>query len=132
MATIIGRDGVIKSGGTTIAQLRSYSIEESADTVESTVMTDTSRGFKVTLTSFSGSADVYWDPDDAGQDLLTIGAQDLAIVFYPEGDGAATGDVSYSGNMHVTGITRSGSFDGMVEASITFQGNGALTENVVA
>jgi Asp-tRNAAsn/Glu-tRNAGln amidotransferase B subunit (PET112 homolog) len=29
----------------------------------------------------------------------------------------------------VTGVTRTGSFDGMVEASITFQGTGALTES---
>jgi len=128
MAATIGRDGKITVGGTAVASLRSFSIEETADVVETTAMTDTERGYKVTVTSFSGSADVYWDPDDAGQDALTIGAEDTAIIFYPEGDAGASGDVYYSGSMHITSITRSASFDGMVEASIQFQGNGALTE----
>ena len=129
MATVIGRNGVIKVGGVAVAEVRSFSIEETADTVESTTMEDTSREFKVTLTSFSGTADVYWDPDDAGQSAITIGAESVSIQVYPEGDAAVTGDVSYSGNVHITGISRSASFDGMVEASISFQGTGPLTEN---
>ena len=71
MATHIGRDGVIKVGANTVAELRSFSIEETADTVEDTVMSDTARSFISTLTSFTGSADVYWDESDTnGQGAL--------------------------------------------------------------
>ena len=129
MATHIGRDGVIKVGANAIAELRSFSIEETADTVETTTMTLSARTHKVTLTSFSGSADVYWDETDTAQTSLAVGTEDLTIEFYPEG--TAVGATYYTGTMHVTGVSKSSSFDGMVEASITFQGTGALTSDTV-
>ena len=130
MATHIGRDGILKVGANTVAELRSFSIEETGDTVEDTVMTDTARTFVPTLTSFTGSADVYWDETDTtGQGALTVGSS-VTIGFYPEGD--AVGDTYYTGTAIVTGVSRSASFDGMVEASITLQGSGALTESVAA
>lgn len=129
MATHIGRDGVVKVGANSIAELRSFSIDETGDTVEDTVMTDTARSYISTLTSFTGSADVYWDETDtSAQGALTVGAS-VTIGFYPEGDTA--GDTYYSGTCIVTGVSRSASFDGMVEASITFQGSGALTASTV-
>ena len=64
MATHIGRDGVVKVGANSVAELRSFSIDETGDTVEDTVMTDTARSYVSTLTSFTGSADVYWDETD--------------------------------------------------------------------
>jgi hypothetical protein len=47
-------------------------------------------------------------------------------------EGNTTGDHKLSGTVLVTGRTITGSFDGLVEASITFQGTGALTEGTVA
>ena len=129
MATHTGSAGTIKIGANAVAELRSFSIEETADTVEDTVMTDTARSFKPTLTSFSGSADVYWDETDTAQTALSVGAE-VTIGFYPEGDTSTS--TYYSGSCIVTGVSRSSSFDGMVEASISLQGNGALTTSVVA
>ena len=129
MATHIGRDGIIKVGSNAVAELRSFSIEETGDTVEDTVMTDTARTYISTLTSFTGSADVFWDETDtSGQGALTVGSS-VTINFYPEG--ADSGDTYYSGTALVTGVTRSASFDGMVEASISLQGSGALTTSTV-
>lgn len=129
MATHIGRDGIIKVGANAVAELRSFSIEETGDTVEDTVMTDTARTYISTLTSFTGSADVFWDETDTnGQGALTVGSS-VTINFYPEG--ADSGDTYYSGSALVTGVTRSASFDGMVEASISLQGSGALTASTV-
>lgn len=129
MATHIGRDGIIKVGANAVAELRSFSIEETGDTVEDTVMTDTARTYISTLTSFTGSADVFWDETDTnGQGALSVGSS-VTINFYPEG--ADSGDTYYSGTALVTGVTRSASFDGMVEASITLQGSGALTASTV-
>lgn len=129
MATHIGRDGKIKVGSNAVAEVRSFSIEETGDTVEDTVMTDTARTYLATLTSFTGSADVFWDETDTnGQGALTVGSS-VTINFYPEGDD--TGDTYYSGSAIVTGVSRSSSFDGMVEASISLQGSGALTASTV-
>lgn len=125
MASHIGRDGVVKVGANTVAEVKSFSIEETADTVETTKMTDTARTHKVTLTSFSGSLDCFWDETDTtGQGALTIGAS-VSLALYPEGD--SVGDTYYSGTALVTGVSRTASFDGMVEASISVQGTGALS-----
>ena len=45
--------------------------------------------------------------------------------FYPEGNTA--GDKFYEGNAIVTGYNISASFDGMVEAELTFTGTGAIS-----
>ena len=129
MASHIGRDGIVKVGANTVAEVKSFSIEESADTVETTKMTDTARSHAITLTSFSGSLDCFWDETDTtGQGALTIGAS-VTLALYPEGE--AVGDTYYSGTALVTGVSRSASFDGMVEASISVQGTGALTASTV-
>lgn len=130
MATHAGSEGTVKVGSNAVAEIRSYSIEESADTLEDTSMGDTARTYKPSLTTFSGSLDVLWDETDTnGQGALTIGAE-VTLNLYPEGD--AAGDTYYTGSAIVTGRTVTGSFDGLVEMSITVQGNGALTESTVA
>ena len=129
MAVHKGSEGTVKVGANAIAEIRSYSLEESADTLETTTMGDTARTYLPSLSTFSGSVDVYWDETDTtGQGALTIGAE-VTLNIYPEGD--ASSDVYYTGSAIVTGVTRSGSFDGMVEASISLQGTGALTSSTV-
>lgn len=125
MATHTGSEGTVKVGTSAIAEIRSYSIEETADTVEDTSMGDTYRTHKTTLKSFSGSIDVFWDETDtSGQVALTVGSQ-VTINFYPEG--STTGDTYLTGTAIVTSKTITGSFDGMVESTINVQGTGALT-----
>ena len=129
MATHKGSEGTVKVGSNAIAEIRSYSIDETADTLEDTSMGDTARTYKSSLTSFSGSIDVFWDETDtSGQGALDIGAE-VTINFYPEGD--ESGDTYYTGTAIVTGITRSASFDGLIEASVSVQGTGALSETTV-
>ena len=129
MATHKGSEGTVKVGSNAVAEIRSYSIEESADTLEDTSMGDSARTYKSSLTSFSGSLDVFWDETDtSGQGALSIGSE-VTLNVYPEGDTA--GDTYYSGSAIVTGVTRNASFDGLIEASISVQGNGALTTSTV-
>ena len=129
MATHKGSEGLIKVGSATISEIKSYSLEESADTIETTKMGDAARTYLPSLTSFSGSIDCFWDETDtAGQVALAVGAS-VTLVFYPEGE--ASGDTYYSGTALVTGKTITGSFDGMVEASISVQGTGAITTTTV-
>jgi len=125
MATHKGQEGVVKVGSNAVAEVRSFSIEESADTVEDTVMTDVARTYISTLTSFTGSVDVFWDETDTNGQIALANGNTVTIEFHPEG--TASGDTYYSGSAIVTGFSRSASFDGMVEATITLQGSGALT-----
>ena len=129
MATHKGSEGTVKVGSNAVAEIRSYSIEESADTLEDTSMGDSARTYKPSLSNFSGSLDVFWDETDTdGQGALSIGSE-VTLNVYPEGD--TTGDTYYTGSAIVTGVSRSASFDGLVEASISVQGNGALTTSTV-
>ena len=129
MATHKGSEGTVKVGSNAVAEIKSYSLEESSDTLEDTSMGDSARTYKPSLTSFSGSLDVFWDETDtSGQGALTIGSE-VTLNVYPEGDTA--GDTYYTGSAIVTGVSRSASFDGLVEASISVQGNGALTSSTV-
>jgi predicted secreted protein len=129
MATHKGSEGIIKVGANSVAEIRSYSIEETADVLEDTSMGDSSRSYKPSLASFSGSMEVFWDETDTnGQGALSIGSE-VTLNVYPEGDTA--GDTYYTGTAIVTGVSRSASYDGLIEASISVQGSGALTSTTV-
>jgi len=129
MATHTGSEGTVKVGANAIAEIRSYSLEETADTLEDTSMGDSARTYKPSLKTFTGTVDVFWDETDTtGQGALTNGAE-VTLAVYPEGD--ASGDTYYSGSAIVTGVSRTASFDGMVEASISVQGTGDLTATTV-
>jgi hypothetical protein len=129
MATHTGSEGTLKVGANTIGEIRSFSISESADTLEDTSMGDAARTYKPSLTTFTGSVDVFWDEADAGQMAMTVGAS-VTFSAYPEG--ATAGDKYYTGSAIVTGLTINSSFDGMVEASITLQGTGVLALSTAA
>ena len=130
MATHTGSEGTVKVGSNAIAEIRSFSIEQSADTLEDTTMGDTARTYKSSLTTYTGSVDVLWDAGDTtGQGALDIGVE-VTLNLYPEGD--TSGDVYYTGSAIVTGVTVNSTYDGLVEMSISVQGNGALTQTTVA
>ena len=70
-----------------------------------------------------------WDETDTnGQVALAVGST-VTLLWYPEG--SDSGDTYYSGSVIVTGKTITGSFDGLVEASISVQGSGAITTATV-
>lgn len=125
MATHTGSEGTVKVGTTTIAEIRSFSVEETSDTAEDTSMGDSYRTYKTTLKSWSGSVDVFWDETDTtGQGALAVGSE-VTMKFYPEG--ATTGDIYLTGSAIVTSLSINSSFDGLVESSIKVQGTGALS-----
>ena len=132
MATHTGSEGTVKVGANTIAEIRSYSVEETADTTEDTSMGDVYRTHKTTLKSWSGTVDVFWDETDTnGQVAMTVGSQ-VTVSFYPEGATAGQSEKYLTGDAIITGKTVSASFDGMVESTITLQGTGALTQATLA
>lgn len=127
MATHTGSEGTVRVGSNVIAEIRSYSVEETSDTAEDTSMGDSYRTFKTTLKAWTGSVDVFWDETDTnGQNALVVG-NEVTVNFFPEGTTALQSERYYQGNAIVTGKTVSASFDGMVESTITLQGTGTLS-----
>jgi len=129
MANHTGSEGVVKVGSNTVAEVREWSLTESADTVEDTTMGDSARTRKPSLTSASGSITAYWDEaDTTGQGALTAGSE-VTLNLYPEG--ADSGDYYASLSAIITEAGISASFDGMVEATFSFDANGAVTWTTV-
>ena len=129
MATHKGSEGTVKSGANAIAEIRSYTITETADVLEDTSMGDSSRTYLASLKTFTGSIECFWDETDTnGQLTLDVGST-VTINIYPEG--STSGDTYYTGSVIITEKSVTASFDGMVEASFSFQGTGALSESTV-
>ncbi len=128
MANHNGKDGLVKIGSNTLGELRSYSYSETGETIDTTTLSDTAKTSEAGHTAWAGNAEVFWDPDDAAQDALSVNSS-ITISFYPEG--ATTGDKYKTGTCWVTELSINTATGGMVEASFNFTGNGALTEATV-
>ena len=130
MALHKGSEGVVKIGSNTIAEVRDWSLEETAETIDSTELSESAKTFEVGTTSWSGSLNCFWDETDTtGQGACTVGAS-VTLNLYPEG--ATTGDTYATGTALINSLSKSGGIDGLVEASFSFQGTGALTWGTVS
>jgi predicted secreted protein len=134
MAILTGNNGVVKidnNSGTpiTIAAVRNFSIDITSDTIETTTMGVDARTYVKGLSSFSGSADIYFDPDmmptsTTGNVWMnpttqTVGTSPYSVELFLNGTSN-----KFSGEIIVTGFSVTSSMDGMTEASISFQGSG--------
>jgi predicted secreted protein len=133
MASHAGKEGKITvkaSGGsaTNVASLRSWTLNETSEVIDATVMNPAGVTYRTNVASFrawEGSASLLWDDAaDAGQALCVPG-DTVELVVYPEG--ASTGDTTYTGNAIITAVNKTASYDGLVEMEVTFSGTGALT-----
>jgi hypothetical protein len=139
MATITGNNGAVTLNGNSVAAVRNFSVEMTADTIETTTMGVDVRTYITGLSSFSGSADVYFDAADFdtyessfNPTAGLVGASGVAVKLYIAENYSSTNDYAFTGNVVVTGYTVNSSMDGMVEASISFQGTGATTYSTSA
>jgi len=130
MATHVGKDGAVYVGSSAVAEIRDWSLEQTSEVVADTTMGDSWVSNKATLKSWTASFNAYWDETDtAGQGSLTVGSE-ITLNLYPEGN--TQGDTYWSGAAIITSVSNSASFDGLVEASFSVTGNGALTTSTVA
>jgi predicted secreted protein len=129
MAVTTGNSGVVKvsAGGTAeaVGEVRSFSIEETADTIETTSMGDTARTFTPSFTTGTVSIEALFDVDTVAskQAVFDVGAEVIFDVL-PTGDAT---DEGYSGSGIVTSKSISVPYDGMVEASFSIQTSGTIT-----
>ena len=125
MATHAGSEGKVFVGSSQVAEIKSWSLEVTSDTTDTSVIGTSWRKNQATIKGWSGSFDGFWDETDtSGQGALSAGGT-VTLNLYPEGND--TGDTFWSGDAIVTSISYNASFDGIVEASFSFTGTGALT-----
>ena len=136
MAASSGNGGVLQTSPddstySAIASLQSWTLEQAADTIETSSMgTSLTKTFIPGQTSFSGSADALWNDDDTSQEsiqtALSGGDSTFYIKLYPVG--TSSGDY-YSGQVVITGFSITSSLNSPIGFSFTFQGTGTLTLN---
>jgi hypothetical protein len=139
MATMVGNNGSVMVNGINVANVRNFSIELTSDTIETSTMGTDVRTYIKGMSQFSGSADVYFDPADYDTNESTfnptaglVGASGVAIKLYLQENYSSTNDYAFTGNVIVTGWTVNSTMDGLVEASMSFQGTGAATYSTTA
>ena len=136
MAASSGNGGVLQTSPddttySAIASLQSWTLEQSADTIETTEMgTSLAKTFIPGQTSFSGSAEALWNDDDTSmeeiQTALSGGDSTFYLKLYPIGSTA--GDY-YTGQIIITGVSITASLNSPIGFSFSFQGTGTLTLN---
>ena len=128
MATHHGKEGVVKAGGTGIGEITGFTLETTADVVEDTALTDSTKSFLAGITSFSGTLEMNYDETDSPQQTLTVGSS-IDFVLLPEGN--SSGDESFTGSGIITGMSVNNALDAVITRSVTFQGTGTLTRGTV-
>lgn len=145
MAATAGRNGEIKlvlptadlgdptGTATVLGQVRSWSLDDAVETLDTTVMDGTATGFifRDNIPSFKTwtmNVTFIYDAADATQSKATFKAgNDTDVTLFPEGD---TGD-NWTGTGLITTISRSASYDGLIECSVTIEGRTAITFTAV-
>ena len=128
MATYKGQDGVfqaITTGGSlaSVTNLKSWSIDETIDSIESSVMGDTTKTFVTGQKSWTASCELLYDLSNAVQADLVIG-ESVDIKVWPNTVSQAE---SFAGTGIVTSTSQSGALGDLVGSSVTVQGTSALT-----
>lgn len=124
MATVLGKAGFLVVSSVTAVQIRGYTLNHTADTVEDTVIGDDYKTRLATLRDFRVSGDLYFDTADGGANAMTVGST-VTIELYPMG--IATASRYYQGRAIITSFDPNARHDGMVEVPFTAEGTGALT-----
>jgi len=115
MAEVAGKSGSITCTGLT-AGVKAWSLDLVGDTLETTDYDDSGhRTYIVGLDGWTGSCEINWDTANT----ISVGDEITDLVFSIVG---AT--EKYTGDAIVTGISVSSSVDGLVTATISFQGTG--------
>ena len=129
MANHTGVSGIVKVGSNTVAELRSFTIDTTAELIEDTTLTDSSRTYQVGKKGATVSAECWWDETDTNGQIAIIEGSQVALNLYPEG--ADSGDYYYSGTWLIGSNSVSIPTDGIIEASFNATLTGDLTRGTV-
>ena len=129
MANHTGVEGQVKVGTNVMAEVRSFNIDTSAEILEDTALTDTSRTYQVGKKGATCTVDCWWDETDTNGQIACAEGTSVTLALYPEGTDSS--DYFYSGTWLITGSTVSVPTDGIIEASFSATLTGALQRGTV-
>ncbi len=128
MATFKGNDGVVLIGTDVMAEVISFSVDETAEVISDTVMGDAAQTYKASFKDFTATVETYFDDTDTAQNNVAAG-DTVSLVLGMEGN--TTGDHKLSGSAIVTSRSIGVSSDGINTATYSLQGTGGLTEGTI-
>ena len=129
MATHTGSAGLVKLGTNTVAEVRSFTLDTTAELLEDTTLTDTSKSFQVGKKGATASVECFWDETDTNGQIALAEGSSVTLNLYPEG--ADSGDYYYTGTFLVTANSVSVPTDGIIEATFSATLTGALSRSTV-
>lgn len=129
MATETGNSGSLSFDAGAITELKSWSLEESAEQIDDTAMGDSNRTSKSGLASASGTIEVHYDEADSVQEGMDAGVSGVLILF-PKG--SAMGQPRITLSVQITGRSTSGAIDEILPQSFNYAlSTGAVVRDLV-
>ena len=123
MAVLKGKDGSISAGLNNLANITSFTINEEADTLETTAMGNAGyKTFVGSLKSWSGTVEAVFGVVDSA--VVVGSAITLTVVV----DDGSSNQVQYSGSCIVTSRSVEVAVADLVGVTFEVTGSGALTE----
>jgi len=125
MGVYNGCNGTIVLASGNLVEMSGFTLDESAETINTSIMDGTcANDVEVSTISWSGSVELFYDPDELAQGELSIGAT-VDAEFYPLGEVEALERMT--GQMLITARSMPVEANGLIALSITFEGKGLLT-----
>lgn len=129
MTTYVGHEGSV-SIGNTVAEVKDFSLEISANTVDATTLGDTWQQSRVINRSFTVNVNCIFDDGATnGQIDMQNELMDSDSNFYGNTGVALSlsdGSQTWTGTVLITSMSTNVSVDGFIEASFTAVGKGTL------
>ena len=123
MANYSGNTGTVKIGVNTVAEMNDFTLSTGVATIDNSSISDDDDTHLIGSKNWSASVNCFFDDTDTtGQELLKAGLS-ATLIFTP-----STGSAIFTGLATIEGLEIGLSRNGMVTASFTVKGNGALTE----
>ena len=137
MATHTGHSGVVTVGTSIMAEVKDFSLEITANTVDATTLkgdSDANEGWtrtKVTNRSWTASINCFFDDAATNGQIEMTNNINQSVTSMLANAGVDVvlegGGDTYTGNALVTSVSKSVAGDGLIEVSFTATGNGKLT-----
>ena len=113
-----------------VAELTSWTVTHTQETIDKTVMGNTYRNFCAGLKTWEGSAEVIWtseeDSTHSFDEVFSIGATGT-ITAYWDDNATPANDLKISGACIITSLEYEQTNGELAVATVNFQGTGTLT-----
>ena len=126
MAAAAGKAGKVMISSDTMAEVKSWSLDASADMLDDTALGDSWKSNIVGLKEWSASIEVSWDMSDTAQLAVQnayLNGNTVAVKLYTNATNY------YSGTANVSSLSVEDPVDDLVTATLEVQGSGVLSYN---